>query len=163
MRKSIKLTWSAIALGAAVMLLLTTPMAQESKPDAAKQAEAEMQEMLGTVPLMMETYPEHMRAAAWEWFKTTMSPDAAIPPKYSQLISLAVASQIPCAYCVYAHTTMAKAEGATDAEIMEAVAAAAETRHWSTVLNGADVPLDKFKSQWDGILKHLESQKMAGK
>ena len=29
-------------------------------------------------------------------------PDAAIPAKFSELISLGVASQIPCNYCVYA-------------------------------------------------------------
>ena len=58
-----------------------------------------------------------------------MSPDAAIPAKYSQLIALGVASQIPCNCCVYAHTTMAKMLGATDKEIQEAVASAANIRH----------------------------------
>jgi len=58
-----------------------------------------------------------------------MSPDAAIPAKYSQLIALGVESQIPCNYCVYAHTTMAKILGATDKEIQEAVASAANIRH----------------------------------
>ena len=40
--------------------------------------------------------------------------------KTKQLIGLAVAAQIPCAYCVYAHTKFAKAAGATDAQIKEA-------------------------------------------
>jgi hypothetical protein len=31
-------------------------------------------------------------------------------------------------------------------------------RHWSTVLNGADVDLDEFKKEWDGILAHLAKQ-----
>jgi len=87
-----------------------------------------------------------------------MSPDAPIPGKYSQLISLAVASQIPCSYCVYAHTTMAKMLGATDPEIQAAVASAADTRHWSTVMNGAGTPLDEFKKEWDGILAHMQKQ-----
>jgi len=117
-----------------------------------------MEAAFGTVPVMMKVYPEHLRASAWKWFAATMSPDAPIPAKYSELISLAVASQIPCTYCIYAHTTMAKMLGATDAEIQAAVASAANTRHWSTVLNGADVDLDEFKKEWDGILAHLAKQ-----
>jgi AhpD family alkylhydroperoxidase len=107
---------------------------------------------------MMKVYPEHMRAGVWEWFKSRQDPAAAIPAKYSELISLGVASQIPCSYCIYAHTTMAKMLGATDEEIREAVAGAAETRHWSTVLNGNDISLDEFKKEWDGILAHLQEQ-----
>ncbi len=37
----------------------------------------------------------------------------------AQSIALAVASQIPCDYCVYFHTQAAEANGATDEEIPE--------------------------------------------
>ena len=161
MNKTMRLTRSAIAASIAIFALSTSPLAQESQTDATKKAEAEMEAALGTVPVMMKVYPDHLRAGAWEWFKATMSPDAAIPAKFSELISLAVASQIPCTYCVYAHTTMAKMLGATDAEIQGAIASAANTRHWSTVLNGADVPLDEFKKEWDGILAHIKKQSEA--
>lgn len=146
---------------AIILALSITAFAQEGKADAAQKAEAEMKSAFGTVPAMMKVYPEHMRAAAWEWFKSSQNPDAAIPAKYSELISLGVASQIPCAYCVYAHTTMAKMLGATDAEVQEAVASAANTRHWSTILNGAEVSLDEFKEEWDGILDHIQKQSAA--
>jgi len=56
---------------------------------------------------------------------------------------------------------MAKMFGATDAEIQAAVASAANVRHWSTVLNGADVPLDEFRKEWDGILAHIKKQSEA--
>jgi AhpD family alkylhydroperoxidase len=131
-------------------------MAQVDQEMENKKARAEMKETLGTVPMMIEEYPENLQAEAWEWFHATNSPDAAIPPKYAQLISLGVAAQIPCTYCVYAHTTMAKMFGATEAEIKEAIANAANTRHWSTVLNGADVSLVEFKAEWDGMLKHMK-------
>jgi len=115
-----------------------------------------MKATFGTVPLMMKVYPDHMRASAWEWFKATSNPNKAIPSKYTELISLGVASQIPCSYCVYAHTTKAKLLGASDSEIREAVAAAAETRHWSTILNGNDISLDEFKEQWDEMTKYIK-------
>ncbi len=161
MYKTIRLTRSAIAVCIAVFVLSTSLLAQESKTDASKKAEAEMKAGFGTVPVMFKVYPDHLRASAWELFKATSSPDATIPAKYSELISLGVASQIPCSYCVYAHTTKAKMLGATDAEIQEAVASAANTRHWSTVLNGANVPFDEFKKEWDGILAHIKKQNEA--
>jgi AhpD family alkylhydroperoxidase len=153
-----KISARVVAICVAVLLLSTPLLAQESQTDASKKAEAEMEAAFGTVPVMMKVYPDHLRASAWKWFAATMSPESAIPAKYSELISLAVASQIPCTYCVYAHTTMAKMLGATDAEIQGAVASAANTRHWSTVLNGSDVDLDEFKKEWDGILAHLKKQ-----
>jgi AhpD family alkylhydroperoxidase len=78
-----------------------------------------------------------------------------IPAKYRELIALGVAAQIPCAYCVYAHTAFAKANGATDAEVRDAVSYAGEVRLWSTILNGNQYDLDQFKSEMDGILAHV--------
>jgi AhpD family alkylhydroperoxidase len=141
--------------------VLSMPLLAQESEDATKKAEAEMAATFGTVPKMFRVYPDHLRASAWEWFKAVGSPEAAIPAKYAELISLGVASQIPCAYCVYAHTTQAKMHGATDAEIQEAVASAANTRHWSTVLNGANVPFDEFKKEWDGIMAHIKKQQEA--
>ena len=145
-----------------VVFLCTAPLiTKEGEKDALKKAEAEMKAAFGTVPVMMKVYPAHLRASAWNWFKATEGPGGAIPAKYSELIALGVASQIPCDYCVYAHTTKAKMLGATDAEIQEAIASAANTRHWSTVLNGANVSLDEFKKEWDGILAHVKKQSEA--
>ena len=72
-------------------------------------------------------------------------------------MGLAVASQIPCEYCVYAHTTMAKMLGATEEEIQEAVMKGAEVRFWSTVLNGNHVDYESFKSEWDDMLEFVKA------
>jgi AhpD family alkylhydroperoxidase len=145
----------------AILLIMTFVQilpAQESESDPNMKAESEMKATFGTVPAMFKVLPDHLRASAWEWFKANGSPDAALSAKYTQLIALGVASQIPCDYYVYAHTTQAKMYGATDAEIQEAVASASETRYWSTVLNGNDVPFDEFKKEWDGILEYVKKQ-----
>jgi AhpD family alkylhydroperoxidase len=93
-----------------------------------------------------DTYPEQALKGAWEEYQAVYGPDGAIPVKMKQLIGLAVAAQIPCDYCVYAHTLKAKKAGATDAEIKEAIAVAALTRKWSTVLNGSAYDMEKFKA-----------------
>ena len=157
MNKTMKLTKSVIVVSVSIFCMSTSLFAK-SKSDASKKAEAEMEKTFGTVPVMMKVFPEHLRAAAWQLMKARKNPKAAIPAKYSELISLGVASQIPCSYCVYAHTTTAKMLGATDAEIQEAVAFAAKTRHWSTIMNGAGVEFKAFKAEWDKILAHIKKQ-----
>src|SRR5205814_2885002 len=93
-------------------------------------------------------------AGAWGEFKSVqLNPKTKLDGKTKELIGLAVAAQVPCHYCVYFHTAAAKANGATDEEIEEAVAMAAITRHWSTVLNGMQVDLAGFKQDTDAVLR----------
>ena len=87
---------------------------------------------------MKEIFPEQGLKPAWEEFLAVMNPKGALDGKTKQLIALDVAAQIPCVYCVYGHTKLAKAAGATDAQIKEAIATAALVRFNSTMLNGSD-------------------------
>jgi AhpD family alkylhydroperoxidase len=129
------------------------PAAQAEDP-AATAAYADIQATLGMVPGFFRAFPESGIAGAWTEFKMVqLNPSTALNGKSKELIGLAVAAQIPCAYCVYFHTAAAKANGATDEEIREAVAMAAISRHWSTVLNGMQVDLNSFKSDTDAVLK----------
>jgi len=96
---------------------------------------------------------------AWDAFKAMSAPNTAIPSKYKELIGLAVAAQIPCDYCVYNHTKTAKANGATKEEIREAIATAAEVRHWSTVLQGNQIELDEFKKECQEMMEFMAEKK----
>ena len=87
---------------------------------------------------MKQIYPEQGLKPAWEEFQAVMNPNGALDGKTKELIGLGVAAQIPCEYCVYYHTKAAKAAGATDAQIKEAIATAALVRFNSTMLNGSD-------------------------
>ena len=71
------------------------------------------------------------------------------------VIQLAVAAQIPCVYCVYYHTAVATAFGATEAEIEEAVAHGAQTRHWSMILQGTQIDFETFKAEMDAAMKYM--------
>ena len=79
--------------------------------------------------------PPDSLGPAMQEYGAVMGPKA-LDAKTKELIGLAVAAQIPCSYCVYAHTMNARRLGASDDQIKEAVAAAALTRKWSTELNG---------------------------
>ncbi len=114
----------------------------------------DIQSTLGIVPGFFKAFPESGIAGAWAEFKgVQLNPTTKLNAKTKELIGLAVASQIPCTYCVYFHTAVAKANGATDDEIKEAVAMAAISRHWSTVMNGMQTDLATFKNETDTVLK----------
>ena len=86
---------------------------------------------------MKQTLPEQVLKPLSDTYQAVLNP-GALDAKTKQLIGLGVAAQIPCAYCVYALTMGARAAGATDAQIKEAIATAALVRFRSTMLNGSD-------------------------
>jgi AhpD family alkylhydroperoxidase len=88
-----------------------------------------------------------------------LNPATPLDGKSKELIGLAVASQIPCQYCIVFHTEAAKLNGASDAEIKEAIAMAALTRHWSTVLNGSMVDETQFRKEVDQIVAGAKKSK----
>jgi AhpD family alkylhydroperoxidase len=102
--------------------------------------------------MYQETYPDYALGQAMELLGALEGDQAAIDGKTMQLIQLGVAAQIPCTYCIYYHTKAAKAAGASEAEIRAAVAAAADTRMWSTVLNGNAYDMDAFKAEVDSLI-----------
>ena len=87
---------------------------------------------------MKQTLPDQVLKPHYDENLAVMNPAGALDGKTKQLIALGVAAQIPCTYCVYGHTKLAKAAGATDAQIKEAIATAALVRFNSTMLNGSD-------------------------
>jgi AhpD family alkylhydroperoxidase len=62
--------------------------------------------------------------------------DGAIPEKYRELISIAVALTTQCSYCIDAHTKNAVKAGATREEIAETVFIAAALRAGAAVGHG---------------------------
>jgi AhpD family alkylhydroperoxidase len=108
----------------------------------------------GYVPEFIRNFPDEARAGAWRAFRDVqLSPTTALSGKQKELVGLAVASQIPCRFCVIAHTEFAKLNGASDAEIKEAVAMASLTRELSTMLNGLQVDEPQFRRDVDRIVK----------
>lgn len=130
----------------------------------AKSALAEIQQMFGTVPEFFKRFPAEGLAGAWKEMRDLeMSPKTALADKHKSLIGLAVASQIPCAYCLAADTEFAKLAGASDREISEAIGMAALTRHWSTLLNGLQTDESAFKRDIDKLVKGAKKSMAAQK
>lgn len=143
-------TLGALALLSTLALSTALAGAQDTVPTSAEAAYADIQKTYGMVPGFTKLYPKQGIAAAWALTKAMEVEPGALDAKTKSLINIAVAAQIPCRYCVWLDTRMAKDLGATDAEIAEAVVQAGLTRHWSTFLNGMQVDFDSFKAEFDG-------------
>lgn len=127
-------------------------------PSEAEMARADIKAAFGFVPGFMAAFPDEGIAGAWDEFKSVQAnPSTAIPNKYKELIGLGVAAQIPCDYCVYFHTAAARANGATEREIKEAVAMSAIVRHWSTYLNGSKTDEGTFKRELSQIVTNAKA------
>jgi AhpD family alkylhydroperoxidase len=149
-----------------LMLALTgafaLPRAARATPEADA-ARGDIQKTFGFVPGFMKLVPDLALPGAWMDFKgLLLNPATALPPKVKDLVGLAVAAQIPCEYCIYAHTEFAKLNGATDAEISEAVAMGALTRKWSTFINGIQTDESKFRMEIGQLVTNMKKMMASG-
>lgn len=146
MRKFIMLAAVGVAFFGA-----TLGAAAEDTNAEAEATYADIAKTLGVVPGYIKAYPKHAVSGSWQMSKALLaSPDNTLDAKTKSLINLAVAAQIPCQYCVWLETEMAKKAGASQDEVAEAVAQAAYVRHWSTFINGMQVDFDTFKKEFGG-------------
>lgn len=141
----------------AMVVLGLGQVARAAEPPAATAARADIQKTFGFVPQFLLKLPEGMLPGAWEEMKTLqLNPRTVLPGRTKELIGLAVAAQIPCRYCIVAHTDFAKLNGASETEIGEAIAMAAITRHWSTYLNGMQTDEAKFRGEIARIIDNVK-------
>ncbi|MBZ9822560.1 carboxymuconolactone decarboxylase family protein [Mesorhizobium sp. CA4] len=135
------------AAGVFAAVVGSTPVRADDYDAAVK----DIQSTMGGVPSFLKQFPKAGLPGAWAEVKAIeLNDKTALSPKVKSLISLAVAAQIPCSYCIWSDTQDAKRAGATNEEIQEAVAVSALTRHWSTVFNGMQVDFAQFKKDMGG-------------
>jgi AhpD family alkylhydroperoxidase len=153
---------------AEIAKIVANVKASAGRPPAAKpvnvvdgdSALAEVAQLLGFAPDFLQRFPSVARAGAWRQMRDVqMSPATALSGKHKELMGLAVASQVPCRFCIVAHTEFAKLNGATDAEISEAIAMASLTRDLSALLNGMQVDETQFRKDIDHITKNVAAKK----
>ncbi|MBW1880790.1 MAG: carboxymuconolactone decarboxylase family protein [Deltaproteobacteria bacterium] len=115
----------------------------------------EMKQILGQVPGFFGSLPDDTLGAEWELFKRFETGDSTIPPKYRELIGVALAANEKCWYCANLHGAMARFHGATEAEVQESVQFAKFSAGWSTYLNGMLYDHDDFLQELNEIGQHL--------
>jgi AhpD family alkylhydroperoxidase len=139
------------------LVALAAPSVAAPRSAQAQAALTDIEKTLGFTPAFLRALPDSALPGAWKQLKELeMSQDTAIPAKYKELIGLAVASQIPCKYCVAAHTEFAKGNGATNEEIGLAISESALTRHWSAFINGSPIDDAAFRTDLNKMISALK-------
>ncbi len=105
--------------------------------DAAQTARTDIEKTLGSLPSFFKSVPDNVLPGLWDEMKgLQMNPNTQLPGRVKELIGLAVAAQVPCRYCTYAHVEFAKLAGASHEDLGEAIALAGAERHASAYLYG---------------------------
>ena len=120
----------------------------------------EIEDTFGLVPSMFKAVPEKTLDLEWQLFKKVQLEDGEIPAKYRELIGIAISAATKCRYCVLFHTEIAKLNGATDAEIEEALHFAKQTSGWSTYINGLQLDFDEFKAEVLAAAKNVREKQL---
>ena len=128
-----------------------------STPMDGQSALKEASQVYGFTPEFLKRYPEVARGGAWRTMKDMEMGPTSLSAKHKALIELGVAAQIPCTYCVLYSTEFAKMQGATEAELTEAVAIASFTREMSTMLNGMRTDAAQFSADVSRLVKSSQA------
>ncbi len=128
----------------------------EGPADAVR---ADIKKTLGFMPEFVKAIPDVWLPGLWaeiQGFEN--NPRTALSAKEKDLIALAVAAQSGNRATIYSYTRCARANGATSAEIGEAVAMAGLSRRFSTFMNGIQLDEANFRAE---IAKLVEGARAA--
>jgi AhpD family alkylhydroperoxidase len=131
---------------------------QGGKEMDRKQVYKEIEDTLGVVPTFFRAVPDSTLELEWHLMKSVQMEPGPIPNKYRELIGLAMSAATRCRYCTFFHTEMAKLNGATDAEIEDAVHFAKSSAGWSTYLNGLQLDFEQFRTEILKAVQYAHSQ-----
>jgi len=118
----------------------------------------EIESTMGVVPTMFKSIPDATLELEWQLMKRVQMEPGPIPNQYRELIGLGMAAATRCRYCTFFHSEMAKLNGATDAEIKDALHFAKSSAGWSTYLNGLQLDYEQFKTEILKAVQHARSR-----
>ena len=121
----------------------------------------DIEDTVGFVPGFMEAVPEDALVHEWPVFKQYTLGESDIPPKYRELMQLAVAATQKCQYCEAFHSAAAELNGATEEEIAETGVLASLTTRWSAMIHTQQYDYDTFMDEVHQIGAFLQEQQQA--
>jgi AhpD family alkylhydroperoxidase len=158
--KSPKLFVAIAGVQLAGLALATPPARAES--DAA-QAQADMMKTVGFVPSFAKAFPASALPGIWQEAKAfEINKDTALDGKTKSLIGLAIAAQMPSRLTVWSYSKCARASGASEAQVQEAVMMSAMARHWSTFFNGMQIDETKFRAELGKLRENITKAMASG-
>ena len=115
----------------------------------------EIEGAFGLVPSFFKALPDSTLELEWKLFVRSQIEEGPISNKNRELIGIGIAAVTKCRYCAYFHTEMAKLNGATAAEIEDAIHYAKASAGWSAYLNGLQLDFNEFKGEVQQACEHV--------
>lgn len=115
----------------------------------------EMKEMFGRVITFVDQIPDEFIDSEWDLIKRVQFGETLLPNKYKELIGVALSAVNRCHYCALFHAEAARVNGATDAEIEEAVHYAKLVTGWSIYINGLQTDYKEFAAEVREVIEFL--------
>ena len=150
-----KLTQTLTMVPSLMLSLAAATGVARAETTPAEAARADIQKTVGFMPAFVKAIPDPVLPGLWSQAKTFENAKTALSMKDKKLIGLAVASQAGSRSTTYSYTRCAKANGATDAELGEAVAIAGLARQFSTFMNGVQLDEKKFRAEIAMLISHV--------
>ncbi|MCI0557003.1 MAG: carboxymuconolactone decarboxylase family protein [Nitrososphaera sp.] len=126
-----------------------------------QETRSEIERTFGSVPGFFNGVPQDVLVQMWPVMKTYILGQSKIPPKYREMIGLAVAATLKCPYCETFHRGSAKMYGATDEELAELGAIVGQVTFWSSVLHTMNYDMNTFMKEFQAMGEHLASHQQA--
>ncbi|MFN2588082.1 MAG: carboxymuconolactone decarboxylase family protein [Actinomycetota bacterium] len=124
---------------------------------AREDVHLEMKEMFGEVISFIDRVPDEFIDSEWDLVKRVQFGDTLIPNKYKELIGLSVSAVTRCRYCVLFHSEAARLNGASDAEIEEALHYTKLVQGWSIYINGLQLDYADFADEVRRVVEHVRA------
>jgi AhpD family alkylhydroperoxidase len=119
---------------------------------------SDMEEAFGIFPGFFKGVPQDVLVQMWPIMKRYILGESKIPPKYREMIGLAVAATLKCPYCEIFHKGAAQMHGATDEELAEVAAIAGQTTFWSNVLHAQHYDINTFTKEFQAMGEQLSKK-----
>jgi AhpD family alkylhydroperoxidase len=111
------------------------------------EVEAEIRQLLGSVPSLFERISDELLPAEWDITKRLQLGETLIPNRYKDLMAVAVAAAIRCPYGMVIHRELARIHGVTEAELAEAAHLTRVVSGFGVHLAGLDIDVETFTAE----------------
>ena len=118
---------------------------------------AEIEKYFGFVPGFFKGLPHETLTQMWPLFKRYHLEETVIPPKYRELVMLAVSAVIKCPYSTLFHREAARMTGASEEELAEMSVLVSTVSFWSDVLHSMNYDREKFAEELAKAGEHMIS------
>ena len=125
------------------------------------QTRKDVEQTFGSFPGFFQGLPNDVMVQMWPVMKKYIFGQSVIPPKYREMIGLAVGATLKCPYCEAFHRGAAKMHGATDEELAEVGALVGQTAFWSAIMHAQHYDMNTFMKEFQAMGEHLGKRQQA--